>query len=178
MQLEPQIVGRDAELASLRAFIDEAKGGTSALVLEGEAGIGKSTLWDLGVEHARAHGTSVLSSRPVEAERGLAHLGIGDLLEDVLDDVLPELSRPRRRALEVALLREEPSGDPIDPRALGVAVRDALQLLTQRGPVLIAVDDIQWFDQSSSNLVEFALRRLAASPIQILVARRLAEGGE
>src|SRR5262245_65826143 len=102
MRLEPEIVGRDTEIASLRAFIDEAKGGASALVLEGEAGIGKSTLWDVGLEHARGGGTTVLSSRPVEAESGLAHTGIGDLPEDVPRAALPEPSRPRRRAREVA----------------------------------------------------------------------------
>lgn len=174
----PEIIGRDAELASLRAFIDEAKGGASALVLAGEAGIGKSTLWDAGVGHARASGLTVLSSRSVEAESGLAHIGLGDLLEDVLDDVLPELSRPRRHALEIALLREEGSGDPVDPRALGVAVRDAFQALSEREPLLIAVDDVQWLDQSSSSVLAFALRRLGESPIVVLVARRLVDGAQ
>src|SRR5438128_3896342 len=102
-----EIVSREEELASLHAFIDGLQGGPAALVLEGDAGIGKSTLWLAGVEHARAHGLRVLASRPAEAERGLAYVGLGDLFEDVLDDVLAALSAPRRRALELALLREE-----------------------------------------------------------------------
>ena len=130
------IVGREQELASLRDFIARTEQGTAALVLEGEAGIGKSTLWLAGVEHAREQGLRVLSSRPAEAERGLAHAGLGDLFEGVLDDVLPALSPPRRRALEVALLVEEASGDSVDRRALDVAVRDALQLLGEREPLL------------------------------------------
>src|SRR5438046_2931978 len=113
-----EIVGREQELASLHAFIDQAGGSPGALVLEGEAGIGKSTLWLAGVEHARAQGLRVLSSRPAEAERGLAHVGLGDLFEDVLDEVLPALSVPRRRALEGALLLEEAAADAVDPRAL------------------------------------------------------------
>jgi hypothetical protein len=113
-----EIVGREEELASLHAFVSEARGGPAGLVIEGDAGIGKSTLWLAGVEHARAQGLRVLSSRPAEAERGLAHAGLGDLFDDVLDDVLPALSLPRRRALEVALLLEEASGDPVDHRAL------------------------------------------------------------
>ena len=176
--MKPEIVGREKELASLRAFIDDAKGGASALVLEGEAGIGKSTLWDAGVDDARAKGLTLLSTRSVEAESGLAHIGLGDLLEDVVDDVLHELSTPRRRALEVALLREDTSGDPVDPRALGVALRDALQVLTRRGPVLLAVDDVQWLDQASSGALELALRRLGDSPILVLVARRLVESAQ
>lgn len=126
-----EISGREQELESLRTFLGEAGGeaGPTALVLAGEAGIGKSTLWLAGVAHAEASGLRVLSSRPAEAERGLAHAGLGDLLEGVLDDVLPRLARPRRRALEVALLLEEASGDVVDRRALGVAVRSVLQLL-------------------------------------------------
>ena len=112
-----EIVGREEELGSLYAFIGEAGGGLAALVLEGEAGIGKSTLWLAGLEHARTRGLRVLSSRPAEAERSLAHVGLGDLFADDLDDVLPALAAPRRRALEVALLREEASGDPVDDRA-------------------------------------------------------------
>jgi hypothetical protein len=64
-----EVVSRVEELASLRAFIDEMRGGSAAFVLEGEAGIGKSTLWLAGVEHAHARGLRVLSSRPAEAER-------------------------------------------------------------------------------------------------------------
>jgi hypothetical protein len=115
-----EIVSREDELASIHAFIGGAEGEPGALVLEGEAGIGKSTLWLAGVEHARARGVHVLVSRPAEAERGLAHVGLGDLFEDVLDEVLPALSAPRRRALEIALLLEEATADAVDPRALGI----------------------------------------------------------
>jgi hypothetical protein len=83
------VVGREAELASIHAFLDRPAGGLAALVLEGEAGIGKSTLWLAGVEVAQGHGLRVLVSRPAEAERGLTHAGLGDLFERVLDDVLP-----------------------------------------------------------------------------------------
>jgi len=64
-----EIVGREEELGSLYAFVGEAGGGLAALVLEGEAGIGKSTLWLAGLAHARTRGLRVLSSRPAEAER-------------------------------------------------------------------------------------------------------------
>jgi len=176
VRIVSEIVGREEELASLHAFIDEVRGGPAALVLEGEAGIGKSTLWLAGVEHAHRQGFRVLSSRPTEAERSLAHVGLGDLLEDVLDDALPALPAPRRRALEVAMLRDEASGDPVDHRALAVAVRDVVQLLSEGEPILIAVDDVQWLDPSSSSALAFALRRLAANDVLMLLARRLADG--
>jgi AAA ATPase domain len=170
------IVGREEELASVHAFVDDVRRGPAALVLEGEAGVGKSTLWLAGVERARSRGLRVLSSRPAEAEHGLAHAGLGDLFEDVLDDVLDGLAAPRRRALQAALLLEEASGDPVDHRALGVAVRSVLELLSDRQRLLIAVDDVQWLDPSSSSVLAFALRRVDASDVLLLLARRLADG--
>jgi DNA-binding CsgD family transcriptional regulator len=172
------IVSREEELASLHAFIDKAEEGPAGIVIEGDAGIGKSTLWLAGVERARAQGLRVLSSRPAEAERGLAHVALGDLLEDVLGEVLPALSTPRRRALEVALLLADPPSDPVDRRALAVAVRDALQLLSEREPLLVAVDDVQWLDPSSSSALAFALRRLEGHRTRLLVARRLVEAAQ
>src|SRR5438093_10504518 len=94
------IVSREAELASIHSFVGGEPEGSTALVLEGEAGIGKSTLWRSGVDQARGRGLRVLTSKPAEAEQHLAHAGLGDLFEGVLDDVLPSLSAPRRRALE------------------------------------------------------------------------------
>ena len=132
----------------------------AALVLEGEAGIGKSTLWLAGIEYARERGLRVLSSRPGEVDVGVAHAALGDLLEAALPDVLPELAGARRRALETALLLGDGPDEPVDGRTLAVAVRNVLQLLAERGPILVAIDDVQWLDASSANALAFALRRL------------------
>jgi DNA-binding CsgD family transcriptional regulator len=171
-----EIVGREEELGSLHAFLDSEAGAPVALVLEGEAGIGKSTLWLAGLEAARERGLRVLSSRPAEAESGLAHAVLSDLFEGVLDDVLPALSAPRRHALEVALLLDEATGQPVDPRTLGVAVRSALEALAEETPVVLAVDDVQWLDPSSASALAFALRRMAGDRVFLLLARRLVEG--
>ncbi len=173
-----EIVGREEHRALVEAFVGRTEGGAAALVLEGEAGIGKSTLWLAGVELARSRGMRVLVSRPAEAERGLAHVGLSDLFEDVFADVAASLSTPRRRALEIALLREEATDDSVDHRALGVAVRDALHLLSEQRQVLLAIDDVQWLDPSSSSALEFALRRLTPSPVLVLLARRQGVGPE
>lgn len=167
-----QIVGREEELAAIAAFVKAGTGAPSAMVLEGDAGIGKTTLWRTGVELARGAGMRVLVSRPAEAERSMAHAGLGDLLDGVLDEALPALSLPRQRALRVALLRDDPSGDPVDPRALGVAFRDTLLLLAGPAPVIIAIDDAQWLDSASSSALAFALRRIGPSRVSMLVAQR------
>ena len=173
------IVGREEELGSLTAFLERRAPthGPIAIALEGEAGIGKSTLWRAAVEAARGRGLRVLSSRPAESERALAYAGLGDLLDGVLDDVLPALTPPRRRALEVALLVEDAAGRPVDPRALGVAVRSALELLAE-DELVVAIDDLQWLDASSASALGFALRRLPEANILLLWTRRLGEPGQ
>jgi DNA-binding CsgD family transcriptional regulator len=171
-----EIVGRDGELGSLYASLDRrvASHGPTAIALEGDAGIGKSTLWRAAVEAARERGLRVLVARPAESERGLAYTALGDLFEGVLEEVLPELAPPRRRALEVALLVEDAAGDPTDARALGVAVRSALQLLAEDG-LVVAIDDLQWVDASSANALGFALRRLPEARLLLVWTRRLGE---
>ncbi len=168
-----EIVGREGELQSLAEFFETVPARPAALVLEGEAGIGKSTLWLAGVDAARERGFRVLASRPAEAERGLAFAGLGALFEGVLDEIIALLPPPRRRALEAALLLEETT-DAVDPRALGVAVRNGLEILSSDARLLIAVDDIQWLDRSSASALSFALRRLD-KPLVLVLARRLGE---
>jgi DNA-binding CsgD family transcriptional regulator len=167
-----ELVGRDVELSSVYGFLDRAADGPTALVLEGEPGIGKATLWLAAVAAARRRDLIVLSSRPAESERGLAYVGLGDLFDRVLDGVIGELSPPRRRALEVALLRNEAADEAADHRAVAVAVRDVLSLLSEREPVVVAIDDAQWLDASSASALAFALRRLEGV-VRLLVARRL-----
>jgi DNA-binding CsgD family transcriptional regulator len=170
------IVGRDEELAAIGAFVERADGGRSSLVLAGEAGIGKSTLWAAGVERAREVGLRVLVARPTEAESHLGPVSLGDLFQEVVEEVIPSLAPPRRRALEgTLLLSDTESGHRIDARTVAVAVRDALHILAERGPVLIGIDDVQWLDASSSGALAFAMRRLDGSAVQMLLARRVAE---
>ena len=148
------------------------------MVLEGEAGVGKSTLWTAGLASAEQRGFRVLSSRPAEAERGLPHVVLTDLLDGVTEEVLPTLSAPRRCALEGALLMDRAPEYEVDPRALAVAVRTCFQMLAEQRPLVLAVDDTQWVDSSSASALAFALRRLRSEHILLLLARRLDERGE
>jgi hypothetical protein len=96
--------------------------GPHALVLSGEAGIGKTVLWDAGVEEARARFGDVLTCRGVEAEASLSFASLSDLLEGTLGDAALSVAPPRRRALEVALLLAEPGDQAPDGHAMGLAV--------------------------------------------------------
>jgi DNA-binding CsgD family transcriptional regulator len=167
-----EILGRDAELAAIASWLDRLVAGPVALVLEGEAGIGKTTLWEAGVAAARRRGYPVLACRPVEAEATLSFAALGDLLDRVLDEVLGPLPDPQGRALEVALLRADAGEDPADQRAVSVATLGVLRLLARSGPLVMAVDDVQWLDGPSARVLAFAVRRLTNEPVGLLVSVR------
>ena len=170
-----EIVGRGDELAAATRLIERATDGLAALVLAGEAGIGKTTIWDAGVAAASDAGFCVLRTRPARSETVLTLGGLTDLLGPIADRVLGRLPAPQRHALEVALLRVAPSGILPDQRALSVAVTAAMRELTAETPVLVAIDDLQWLDESSAALVAYALRRLADRPIGVLATARAGE---
>jgi len=166
-----EIVGRDEELGSLHAFLDRATGGPAALVLQGEAGIGKSTLWLGGVEAARERGFRVLSCRPSEAETRFSFAGLTDLIGDVVEAALPELPPLQQRALEAALLLGESEGQA-DERVIAAAFLSTLKTLSRSEELVVAVDDLQWLDAPSLATLRFALPRLRAEPVAALLAVR------
>ncbi|PWU25000.1 MAG: hypothetical protein C5B48_03525 [Candidatus Rokuibacteriota bacterium] len=167
-----EIVGRDEELAAVAEFLHREHPG--ALLLEGEPGIGKTTLWREGVRLASERGARVLSCRTALHETRLSFAGLTDLVAPVLDEVRADLPDPQRRALEVALLLRDPRGPPPDERAVGAALTTALRSLGEGGPILVAVDDVQWLDASTAATLTFALRRLLEEgSVALLLARRL-----
>jgi DNA-binding CsgD family transcriptional regulator len=168
------IVGREGELAQVRSFVESVPEGPSALLLEGAAGIGKSTLWQAGAAIARARGYRLLACRAAESEARLSYAALGDLL----DFELPDLPAPQRRALDAALLRAEVEGAPPDQRAVSVASLGVLRALATSGPVIVAIDDVQWLDAPSARVLAFVARRLEDAPIRILAALRVGAGGD
>jgi len=169
---KPALVGRERELQELVRFLDAVRSGPVGLLFEGDAGIGKTTLWREAVSAALDRSYFVLSCRPVESEAQLAFSALGDLLEEVPDSAAADLPMPQRRALDVALLRMEAEGPPPLPRAVSLGVLGVLRALAASGPVVIAVDDVQWLDRPSASTLEFAVRRLRSEPIGIVLARR------
>jgi DNA-binding CsgD family transcriptional regulator len=169
---KPALVGREHELDELARFLDAVPAGPVGLLLEGDAGIGKTTLWREVVSAALDRSYRVLSCRPVESEAQLAFSALGDLLEEVPDSAAAALPMPQRRALDIALLRMEAEGPSPLPRAVSLGVLGVLRALGASGPVVIAVDDVQWLDRPSASTLEFAVRRLRSEPIGIVLARR------
>jgi hypothetical protein len=140
------IVGRSAELAHVLELLDDEGPEMRALVLEGEAGIGKTTLWGEGVERARSRSFPVLSAQPAQAESLLPFAALGDLLAAILDERLSSLAAPLQAALEIALQRRV-ADEPADQLAVS---RATLELLSSdEGPRLLAIDDVQWLDPPS-----------------------------
>jgi DNA-binding CsgD family transcriptional regulator len=173
-----ELLGRDAQLHALTAALGDAAGPARSMVLEGEAGIGKTALFRAAVHEARRLGYRVLEASPVEAEAGLALAGLDDLIGDALPEMLPALPAPQRAALEVALLLRPDEGRPPDQRALGLALLHGIQAMAAQASVLVAIDDAHWLDGSSAALLRFALRRLRGEPVVVLLARRTAEHGQ
>ncbi len=171
------LIGREEELAQLSAFLARLDDGLGSLLVEGEPGIGKTALWQAGLDLARERGARVLAARPSGSEVQLSFAALGDLLEPVLEPALPHLRPPRRRALEVALLLREAKRAPPDERAVALAVLGILRLLAHDRPLVVAVDDVQWLDQPSARALEFVLRRLGRERIGFLGTVRRERGG-
>lgn len=172
-----QVIGRDHELAMVGDFLDQVSRESGGLLLEGELGIGKTTVWAAALDLARFRSFTVLACRCGQPEAKLSFSGLADLLEPVFDDVLPELPPPQARALQIALVRAEPGEHALDQRAVLLGFLGAVRQLSKKAPVILAIDDVQWLDIASARVVEYAFRRLGLAPVGMLASLRVpAEG--
>jgi DNA-binding CsgD family transcriptional regulator len=140
-------------------------------VLVGGPGAGKTTLWEAGVDRCVRRGLRVLAARPSGADAKLSFAGLIDLLDGIDFDHLDGLPSPQRRALEAALLRDDPDGAPAETHAIRIAFLNVLRGLGQREAVVVAVDDLQWLDAPSADALVYAARRLDPTAA-FLLARR------
>jgi len=168
-----QLVGRELEQAAISRLLDLAPDGLRALLLEGEAGIGKTVLWKAALSAAMLRGYIVLNSAPTEAEAGLPYAVLGDLLDPVPDEAIASLSGPLRTALEVALFRAPAEQGPTDQLAVSTAFLRVLRHFATDHAVLVAVDDLQWTDGPSMRVLAFAIHRLGREQVRMLVAVRV-----
>ena len=171
-----ELLGRDVELAVAEEFFVARDRLPAALVVRGEAGIGKTSVWREGVRMAHERGLCVLVAAPGESEAQVSFAALGDLLSDVLGPVLGELPAQQRRALEVALriARVDPGVSArFDEGAVSFAFLSALRGLAADAPVLVAVDDVQWLDVASARALSFAVRRLGGDRIGLFLSQRV-----
>jgi DNA-binding CsgD family transcriptional regulator len=169
---DQRIVGRVPEAVAIADAVDAIDRGAAALVIEGEPGIGKTTLWATGVSLGRTRLYWVLACRAAEAETKLGYASLADLIEPVLDEALAKLPEPQQRALEATILRRDPGTAAVDLRAVGAAALGVVRALAGVAPVLLAVDDLQWLDRPSARVLAFVLRRLDDEPVLFLTTQR------
>jgi DNA-binding CsgD family transcriptional regulator len=167
-----ELIGREEELRLVLARLADLP---AAAVLEGQEGIGKTSIWRAALAELEAGGVRVLSTRPAEIESQLSYAGLADLLDPVLDEALAALPSPQRFALEVALRRAEPEEGSPDQAAIAFAVLGALRAAAATGSLVVAVDDMQWLDHSSLFALEFAAGRLRRDEVGFLLTVRTRE---
>ena len=167
-----QIVGRRGELVALAEFLEASPAGGSASLFEGDAGIGKTALWQEGSRLARERGMRVLTARAAQSELQTSFATVADLFAPVLEETLPRLVPVQRRSLEVAFLIRAPDGPPPEARLIATALLSIVRILVEERPLLFAIDDAQWVDTSSADLLRFVFRRLEGEPVAVLATVR------
>lgn len=167
----PELLGRDDERAVLDRLLADARAGAGrALVLRGEAGIGKTALLDHFT--AQASGCRVARAMGVESERELPYAGLQQLCAPFLDR-LEHLPAPQRTAIGTAFgLTSGSTGEPPDRFLVGLAVLTLLAEVAEEEPLACVIDDAQWLDRVSAQTLAFVGRRLLAERIALLIAVR------
>ena len=165
------LVGRDRERRELESALECARAGESAtLALVGEPGIGKTALLDFAA--GRATAMRVLRARGIESEAEIPFASLLELVRPALG-LLERIPPPQAIALEGALaLRPSQARERF---AVGAATLSLLAAYAEDGPVAVLIDDAQWLDQVSAEALLFAVRRLVADPIAVLIAVREGE---
>ena len=166
------LLGRHSECAALDQLLASVRSGLSrALVLRGEAGVGKSALLEYLM--TRASGCRVVHAAGVESEMELAFAGL-QLLCAPLRDRLERLPGPQREALATAFGLSD--GDAPDRFLVGLAVLSLLSDAAEEKPLVCVVDDAQWLDAASAEALAFVARRLQAESAGLVLAVRESSG--
>jgi DNA-binding CsgD family transcriptional regulator len=170
--VERALVGRERELELVDELLGRARRGRSdALVVRGEAGIGKTALLEHGVE--RADGMTVLRALGVESEAELQFSGLLELLRPLLGH-LPQIPARQAEVLRSALGLGE--AEAHDRFTIGAATLSLLAAAAEANPILVVVDDAQWLDCATTEALLFAAKRLEADAAAFLFAVRKGEG--
>lgn len=175
MMVRPHPVSRASEAEAISNFLTVCHEHPARLLLEGEAGIGKTTLWLAAVQQAVDRGMHVLTARAAATESVTAYVSLSDLFATVEAEILHALPEPQRLAVDRILFRVSDDGRATDQRVIAAAFLSTINALSQSAPVLVAIDDLQWLDPSSAQVVSFATRRFKG-PVGLLATVRTGAG--
>ncbi|MGC4864573.1 helix-turn-helix transcriptional regulator [Micromonospora sp. DT53] len=168
------LVGRDDDIASMRAYFDRAAVRGGAVLLVGEAGVGKTAMLDEFAAGEVERGATVLRAAGVQFEAEVGYSALNQLLFPLGDD-MAGLNEAHRNALRCAL------GFDIGPVPDRLVVSNAallwLRSVAAETPLLLVIDDVQWVDRASAQALGFIARRLVGSPIRFVAACRPDERG-
>ncbi|MET9232406.1 AAA family ATPase [Lentzea sp. NPDC003310] len=163
------LVGRKQELARCEEMLADTCPGGQVVLIEGDAGIGKSTLVGAVARIAAERGFRGLHCRGVQSETTSGFAALHELLQPLLDR-LPALPAGQRRALEVALGFAE--GPPPNRLLVGLAALGLLEEYAAEQRVFVVVEDAQWLDASTAQTVAFMARRLVTTSALMIVTMR------
>jgi predicted ATPase len=168
------VIGRDTDLEVIGSFMDRAAAGGGALLVSGDAGVGKTLLLETAAARAVAAGTRVLRAVGAEFEADLSFAGLNQVLHPLFAE-LRRLDSAYGQALAVALGLDE--GPPSSQLLVANAALALLRQAAAAAPVLVIVDDLQWLDRASAAVLAFVARRLGGSRVGVLAASRSGEEG-
>jgi DNA-binding CsgD family transcriptional regulator len=171
------VVSPSDESRAVAEFLGATETQPSVLVIEGEAGIGKTTLWLGALEEAHERGFRVLSARAGQAESGFAYAVLADLLDGIDPEILDGLPRLQRVALDRVRSQADGTRADTDERVVASAFLTLVGRLSAITPVVVAIDDVQWLDRSSQAVVAFGARRLKGRIGVLLTERTDADTG-
>jgi DNA-binding CsgD family transcriptional regulator len=163
------LFGRESEVAILDQLVNRIPDRGGALIVRGDAGIGKTALLSVASAGASSKGMPVLHSAGVQPEAGLPFAGLHQLLRPVLEG-LGRLPDPQRRALSTALGLTDALAP--DPFLIALAALNLLAYAAADAPLLLTVDQAEWLDQPTTQALAFIARRVEDEPIAILFAAR------
>ena len=167
------MIGRSEERAAVSRLVAEVVTSGQAVMIQGEAGIGKTALVAAAVERALAAGFRELRCTGVQSETTEGFAGLHELLHPVLD-LVDTLPTRQREALSTAFgLAEGPSPDRL---LINLAVLGLLEEVASRQRLIVVVEDLQWLDPSTIEIVTFLTRRLTTAPILLVIAARTTGG--
>ncbi len=163
------LIGRDAELAQLEAALAGAAEHGAALLVIGEAGIGKTSLLDTAARQARDRGYRVLAITGLESEAQLPYAGLHQLLQPVLESAA-SLPVPQRTALLTALGMR--AGTPPEMFLVALATLNLIDGVGDARPIVLVADDVHWLDPPTIAVLTFIARRLESTHILLVMALR------